>query len=147
MSQFEFHFSNIPFIDTEPNYMLPVFTSDPQLKDLIAKLLSKNPDHRMCNIESLKLHSWFGGIDWDILTSKNFPKVLNVRQSIKISECASNTIEEKQRVFDIIKVFLNSNQRNDSKMLKARIMECIEEIKSESASDSSSETENNQYED
>ena len=39
----------------------------PEAKDLIKKLLYKNPDERLCSINEIKLHPFYSGIDWDKL--------------------------------------------------------------------------------
>ena len=65
---------NILFIlDTEPDYKAPAFTQDPQLKDLISKLLRKNPDERLTDTEQLKAHPWFHGISWSEMAEKRSP--------------------------------------------------------------------------
>ena len=38
-----------------------------EAKDLIKKLLCKNPEERLCSINEIKLHPFYSGIDWDRL--------------------------------------------------------------------------------
>ncbi len=59
---------------------------DPLAKDLIKKLLVRNPSHRLgslssssCNsnqysrLEGIKRHRWFKGIDWEQLRQRKVP--------------------------------------------------------------------------
>jgi len=40
------------------------------LKDLICKLLRKNPDERLTDVGQLKAHPWFQGVEWNEIADK-----------------------------------------------------------------------------
>jgi|LakMenE01Jun11ns_1017448.scaffolds.fasta_scaffold8792413_1 hypothetical protein len=40
------------------------------LKDLLGKLFTKNPNERMKNIVNIKAHPWFAGLDWEKLAKR-----------------------------------------------------------------------------
>jgi len=42
----------------------------PEAKDLLVKLLERNPDKRLTDPSSIKAHPWFSPIDWDKLLLK-----------------------------------------------------------------------------
>eukprot|EP01099_Mayorella_cantabrigiensis_P002143 TRINITY_DN1941_c0_g2_i2.p2 TRINITY_DN1941_c0_g2~~TRINITY_DN1941_c0_g2_i2.p2 ORF type:complete len:134 (-),score=32.23 TRINITY_DN1941_c0_g2_i2:213-614(-) len=42
----------------------------PEAKDLLVKLLERNPDKRLTDPSSIKAHPWFSVIDWDKLLLK-----------------------------------------------------------------------------
>ena len=48
----------------DPKYQSQI---SPVAKDLITKLLAKNPKRRLCNPTEIKKHQFFTGIDWDKL--------------------------------------------------------------------------------
>lgn len=41
--------------------------------DLIARLLHVDPDKRLCGLEAIKTHSFFEGVDWDSVATKQRP--------------------------------------------------------------------------
>jgi serine/threonine protein kinase len=65
-------FNNIQFSDIKyPDYL------SPSARNLISGLLVKDPDLRLgsgaSGSQSIKQHSWFGGLDWSALLNKSIP--------------------------------------------------------------------------
>jgi hypothetical protein len=54
---------------------------------------------RLANIENVKMHPWFKGIDWETISRKKCPKVPYVPDEVnKISDSSVNKLEVRQRV-------------------------------------------------
>lgn len=54
-------------LDSEPDYKM---ISDPSLKDLLQKLLIKDPSVRIKNVNGLRDHKYFEGINWRDIEDK-----------------------------------------------------------------------------
>ncbi|CAK71368.1 unnamed protein product (macronuclear) [Paramecium tetraurelia] len=46
-----------------------------QLKDLLSKLLQKDPNSRISSANEIKKHPWFKNVDWDMVLQKQVPPV------------------------------------------------------------------------
>ncbi|CAD8143919.1 unnamed protein product [Paramecium pentaurelia] len=46
-----------------------------QLKDLLSKLLQKDPNNRISSANEVKKHPWFKNVDWDMIFKKQIPPV------------------------------------------------------------------------
>ena len=55
-------------IKKEDPYLNKMWSNN--LKDLLGKLFTKNPNDRMKNIVNIKAHPWFSGLDWEKLSKR-----------------------------------------------------------------------------
>jgi len=49
---------------------------DPDAKDLLVKLLERNPEKRLTNPTIIKKHPWFETVDWEKLYNKQIKIVI-----------------------------------------------------------------------
>ena len=62
------------FLDSEPDYKM---ITDPSLKDLLQKLLIKDPISRINNVRGIRDHKYFDGINWRDINEKIFKAPIN----------------------------------------------------------------------
>lgn len=51
---------------------------EPELKQLLQKMLHKNPSKRICSFEEIKKSAWLKDVDWAKISSKNTKPPLNL---------------------------------------------------------------------
>ena len=102
--------------------LFPQFFSE-TLKDLLKKLLEKNPKKRIGIIEDIKKHNFFKGIEWNELEFKRIKPPLDLVKTKIIFEGKllknkneNNSEENKNENFQ--KVFKDTDYSNDNKYFK-----------------------------
>ena len=91
---------------TEDDVLFPSFlTENNPCRDLISKLLSKNPNDRS-SIEDIKRHKWFRNFDWPALTACTMraprtPYVPNLQRAVAEARRLNIDIHQAIEVRDI----------------------------------------------
>ena len=67
----------------------PPFVTDDDFKDLISKLLIKDPNKRLCQYSVIKTHEYFKDFDWEKLLSLNLPAPYKFKLSSAIENQAN----------------------------------------------------------
>ncbi|KFK38787.1 hypothetical protein AALP_AA3G160500 [Arabis alpina] len=80
------------------------------LRDLIRKLLEKDPNRRI-NVEGIKGHDFFSGLDWDAVVNVSRPPYIPVPEDNEISE-----IDVEKFVHEIFAKYNGDNNRSSSNM-------------------------------
>eukprot|EP00347_Sterkiella_histriomuscorum_P010763 403375011 len=104
-------------IYTDPNYKI---IDDQDLKDLIQKLLTKDPIQRMKNIQEIENHLWFKDLNWNNILQRKVqapyvPKPIHITSSLQDLSNQIYTDETSQQVNKDISSSICLNLKNFSK--------------------------------